>query len=251
MRIHKPCNLLRPGSACFFLDVDGTLLEFGPTPDAVGVHAELLQLLVDVAAACEGALALISGRSLPQLDALFGPRQWPAAGLHGAQRRDARGRLHVHPGDPIPDQIRDALTQLAASQPGVLLEDKGPAIAVHYRLAPVNIETELRQRIDRLVATYAHGALQVQPGAYVLELKPAGATKARAIEQFLLEAPFADRRPIFAGDDLTDLDGFATVERHAGLSIAVGPRVRAMLNLPSPDDLHALLREFLEAGIAA
>ena len=85
-----------------------------------------------------------------------------------------------------------------------------------------------------LIAAHANGALHVQPGSYVLELKPAGVTKAHAIEEFLAEAPFAGRTPLFAGDDLTDLDGFGAVERNGGISIAVGPRVRAMLNLASP-----------------
>jgi trehalose 6-phosphate phosphatase len=252
VRIHKHSNLLRPERACFFLDVDGTLLEFGPTPDSVAAEPDLLRLLQEVAAACDDAVALVSGRSLAQLDSLFGPRLWPAAGLHGAERRDARGHLHLHSGSqPVPAVIRQELAQLAATHPGLLLEEKGSAIALHYRLAPAHIEAELRQRMDELVETHANGALQIQPGAYVLELKPAGVTKAHAIEQFLTEPPFADRKPVFAGDDLTDLYGFEAVERHGGVSIAVGPRVQGMVNLRSPAELHGLLREFLDTGIAA
>jgi trehalose 6-phosphate phosphatase len=252
VRIHKHSDLLRPAGACFFLDVDGTLLEFGPTPDAVAVEPDLLRLLQEVATACDGAVALVSGRSLAQLDSLFQPHRWPAAGLHGAERRDAQGRLHLHAGNqPVPAAIRRELAQLTATHPGLLLEEKGAAIALHYRQAPSHLERELRQRMDELVETHANGALQIQPGAYVLELKPAGVTKAYAIEQFLTEPPFVDRRPVYAGDDLTDLHGFDAVERHGGVSIAVGPRVQGMTNLRSPSELHGLLREFLDTGIAA
>ena len=252
MRIHKLSDQLRPAAACLFLDVDGTLLEFGPTPDAVRVEPDLLQLLQDAAEACAGAVALVSGRSLAQLDALFAPRKWPAAGLHGAERRDARGRLHVHPGNqPVPVEIRTALGRLAELHPGLLLEEKGAAIALHYRQAPEHLEAELRHRVHELLETHANGALHVQPGAYVLELKPAGITKANAIEDFLTEAPFAGRAPLFAGDDLTDLHGFEAVERHGGVSVAVGPRVHAMINVSSPAELLDLLRDFIDRGVVA
>ncbi len=245
-------DLPRPAAACLFLDVDGTLLEFGPTPDAVHADQALLQLLQDAAAVCDGAVALISGRSLAQLDTLFAPRVWPAAGLHGVERRDARGRVRAHAGSqPIPDAIRKALAQIVERHPGLLLEEKGAAVALHYRLAAEAVEVGLQRELDELIAAHADGALHVQPGSYVLELKPAGVTKAHAIEEFLAEAPFAGRTPLFAGDDLTDLDGFGAVERNGGISIAVGPRVRAMLNLASPYELRGLLRRFIDQAVAA
>jgi trehalose 6-phosphate phosphatase len=235
-----------------FLDVDGTLLEFGPTPDAVHVDAALLQLLQRIAAVCHGAVALISGRSLQQLDTLFPARDWPVAGLHGAERRDALGRVHRHSAhQPIPAVIRDALGRIAARHPGSILEEKGAAIALHYRLADPTIERHLRRQVDELVHLHGNGDLVVQPGACVFEIKPAGVTKANAIEAFLAEPPFAGRRPLFAGDDLTDLHGFEAVERHGGVSIAVGPRVSAMINVASPADLRALLHDFVGQGVAA
>src|SRR5215203_2748319 len=106
MRTHNLDELLQPGAACLFLDVDGTLLDLQATPDAVSVDTSLLQLLQATATVLDDAMALVSGRSLAQLDALFGPRRWPAAGLHGAERRDARGRVHRHPAiRPIPEPL--------------------------------------------------------------------------------------------------------------------------------------------------
>lgn len=236
---------LRPAQACLFFDVDGTLLELRAEPGAVSVGTYVLQMLHRAASACDGALALISGRSLAQLDALFAPRRWPAAGLHGVERRDARGRLHIHPGGPVPDALRAGLERLATSHPGLLLEDKGRAVALHYRRA-VELGTTLEREVQQLLERHGAGDFHVQPGDYVLELKPAGITKAHAIAAFLDEAPFAGRTPVFAGDDLTDLHGFEAVERAGGISIAVGPRVSAMLNVPSPAALLDLLAGFFE-----
>ena len=146
--------------------------------------------------------------------------------------------------------IRDVLTQLVAQHPGLLLEEKGAAIALHYRLADATIEHYLRQELAELVRAHRNGDLVVQTGACVFEIKQAGVTKASAIEAFLEEPPFAGRQPLFAGDDLTDLHGFEAVERHGGVSIAVGPRVSAMINVASPDELRALLRDFIGQAAA-
>jgi trehalose 6-phosphate phosphatase len=125
----------------------------------------------------------------------------------------------------------------------LLLEDKGRAVALHYRRA-VELGTALEREVRQLLERHGGDEFHVQPGDYVLELKPAGITKAHAITAFLDEEPFAGRTPVFAGDDLTDLHGFEAVERAGGISIAVGTRVSAMLNVPSPVDLLELLAEF-------
>ncbi|MCE3285191.1 MAG: trehalose phosphatase [Steroidobacteraceae bacterium] len=244
MRIHKLHPRLRPAGAALFLDVDGTLIEFGPAPDDVEVDAVTLKFLQDASDSLNGALALISGRSLAQLDALFGYARFPAAGLHGLERRDARGRLHVHPTERLPQPLLDELGEIAERHPGVLLEDKGRAVALHYRQA-ASLQEMLEREVHALARRHGGNDLQVQPGAYVLELKPSGITKAHAIEAFMLEPPFAGRTPLFAGDDLTDLHGFDAVERRGGVSIAVGPRVTAMVATTAPSELRALLEEFL------
>jgi trehalose 6-phosphate phosphatase len=241
---------LRPAQACLFLDVDGTLLEFSLWPDAVSVGTYVTELLHRSTIACGGAVALVSGRSLAQIDTLFAPRRWPAAGLHGVERRDARGEVHVHATAGVPPALRAALERLAASHPDLVLEDKGRAIALHYRRAG-HLRPVLEREVRSLLEQHGDGDFQLQPGDCVVEVKPAGITKAHAIEAFLAEAPFAGRMPVFAGDDLTDLHGFEAVERRGGISIAVGPRVNAMVNVPDPAALLALLEDFFAREDAA
>jgi trehalose 6-phosphate phosphatase len=235
----------RPDSWCLFLDVDGTLLELAPTPDAAGVDDTLRQLLLDVATALDGAVALVSGREIASLDRLFDPQRWPAAGLHGLERRDAGGRLHVHaPARQSLEEARLQLLYLVGRLPGILLEDKGRSIAVHYRAAP-ELESALRRALAGIASDLAP-EYQVLEGNRVFELKPTAATKADAVKAFLDEPPFAGRRPVYVGDDVTDLDGFAAVERVGGLSVAVGDRVNAQLRVASPRDVRALLADLAE-----
>jgi trehalose 6-phosphate phosphatase len=225
--------------------VDGTLLEIAPTPDAVRVDDDLTRLLTDVTHALDGAVALVSGRAIAALDQLFAPQRWPAAGLHGVERRDSAGRLHRHaPARQRLDRVRLTLLYLAARTPGILLEDKGLAISVHYRAAP-EIEPTLRRTLAELAAELAPD-YQLLEGKRVFELKPSAATKSDAVRAFMTEAPFAGRRPIYVGDDVTDLDGFAAVERVGGLSVAVGDRVHAQVRVASPRDVRALLADLSE-----
>jgi trehalose 6-phosphate phosphatase len=246
--IHTLHPRLSAREVALFLDVDGTLLDIAARPELVVVDEELRGLLERAARAVGGALALVSGRSLAQLDQLFAPRRWPAAGLHGAERRDAAGRLHVSRVEPLPDVLIGELVKIAERHPGLLVENKGRAAALHYRAAPA-----LRSRLESAVARIAesHPEVEVQPGSYVLELRPSGITKAHAIEAFLAEPPFAGRVPLFAGDDLTDLAGFDAVQRRNGVSVAVGPRVQAMRNLSSPQALRALLADLVAGGAHA
>jgi trehalose 6-phosphate phosphatase len=231
---------------CLFLDVDGTLLEIASTPDVVHVDEALKALLLRTRRALEGAVALVSGRTIAALDELFAPQRWPVAGLHGLERRDAAGLLHeVHvPPDAAFEAARAAIAAVARATPGTLVEDKGPAIALHCRAVPEK-EPELR-RLMHAIADGLGDAYEVLEGKRVLELKPATATKADAIRAFLAEAPFAGRRPIFVGDDVTDLDGFAAVEQAGGLSVAVGDRVEALIRVASPRDVRVLLADLAE-----
>lgn len=235
---------------CLFLDVDGTLLDIAATPDRVRVDPALNELLRATSDSLAGAVALISGRSLAQLDALFAPARWTAAGQHGLERRDASGHVHrARLDDSALAAARLAMAAAAAEAPGALLEDKGLALALHYRLAPA-FEQQLRRQVST-IARQLGGAFHVQEGRRVLELKPASATKADAIRAFLTETPFAGRRPMFIGDDLTDLDGFAAVERAGGLSVAVGDHVNAMRRVASPRDVRALLADLAEGTVTA
>lgn len=226
-----------------FLDVDGTLLDFAPHPDAVEVPTPLREALVALHRRLEGALALVSGRSIATLDALLAPPAMPAAGLHGLERRHGR-RGHRAPAIPAAlALVRTEATRVAARFPGAVVEDKGAALALHWRAAPA--------ACGELLA-FASAALprlpgyRLQPGNDVVELRPAEhkggrADKGAAILAFLGEPPFAGRRPVFAGDDITDEAGFAAVNAHDGVSVLVGrPRESAAhFGLAGPAEVHA------------
>jgi len=235
----------RFGRYCLFLDVDGTLVEFAATPDAVRIDPSLASLIDRGSHALGGALAIVSGRTIADLDRLFAPRQWPAAGLHGLERRDARGLTTTtpSPGRSRLESARAMVEAFAGQHPGVLVEGKGASVAVHYRQAP-DAESGLTRLLEQLVRDLG-SEFELRPGACVLELRLRGPSKADAIRAFLAEPPFAGRIPVFAGDDLTDLDAFVAVERAGGLSISVGDRVRGRLRLASPRELRAFLADLL------
>jgi trehalose 6-phosphate phosphatase len=204
-----------------FLDVDGTLLEIAATPDSVRVPAALRNTLRLAWAREEGAVALISGRSLSELDRLFTPWRWPAAGQHGLERRNAQGRC-THPTvDTILLQpARKALGELQARHKGLLLEDKGTALAMHYRLA--RRSEPLVCEVMAQLAGPLRGRFVLRSGKCVVELAPAGYSARTAIEAFMSEEPFRGRIPVFVGDDTIDEDGFAAVNALGGYSIRVG-----------------------------
>jgi len=204
-----------------FLDVDGTLLEIAATPRAVSVSDDLRERLRALSSAGGGAVALVSGRAIADLDALFAPLTLPSAGLHGFERRGASG----YGRRPLPsaaalEAARAAMLDLAGRHAGLLVEDKRFALALHYREAP-HLEDAVVKAMEN-VATRLAGELELQHGKMVVELRPAGATKAEAVAAFLAEAPFAGRLAVFIGDDLTDEPAFELVNRLDGLSVVVG-----------------------------
>ncbi len=208
------------GAPAFFLDVDGTLLDIAEAPDRVSVPERVVDLLAQLSARADGALALVSGRSIRDLDCLLAPLRLPCAGLHGAERRDHEGRVHRPRVNDALDEARSVLADFCGVHPGTLLEDKGAALALHYRQAP-QAEAAARLAVDSLLARLAPD-FTLQQGKCVFELKPAGASKAHAICDFMAEPPFAGRVPVFVGDDVTDEDGFRAVNAHGGLSVRVG-----------------------------
>jgi trehalose 6-phosphate phosphatase len=230
---------------CLFLDVDGTLVELTDSPFDAHASGDLTVLLRTVSERLGGALALVSGRSIAYLDALFAPLRLPSAGLHGVERRKATGDMQgASFDDSRLDTARAALATLVHDHPGTLLEDKGRTIGVHYRLAP-QFEPVVREGVAAVTA--ALGArYHVQAGNMMLEIKPCGFNKGHAITAFLQESPFSGRTPVFAGDDLTDLDGFRAVEAAGGISIGVGDRVQGSSQLANPTAVRAWLE-----GIAA
>jgi trehalose 6-phosphate phosphatase len=225
----------------FFLDIDGTLLEIAETPEAVRADAADQRLLERLHAAAGGAVALVSGRTLAMIDALFAPLRLPAAGQHGFERRDGEGRRRRHRFDASRLRpIAAALEQFAQQHPGVVFEDKGASVALHYRLAPGLREAAHARALA--AAALLPGEVEVQPGKMVWEVKPVGAHKGMAVEEFMRELPFRDRLPVYLGDDLTDEDGFQVVNRIGGHSVKVGPgATAARYRLPDPAAARAWL----------
>ena len=230
---------------CLFLDVDGTLLELTDTPSHTLADPDIKLLLGEVSERLGGAVALVSGRKIETLDALFAPLQLPAAGLHGVERRKAGGAVQgASFVDSQLDDARAAIKILVAAHPGTLLEDKDRTIAVHFRLAPQFEETIRRSMID--IAKPLGSNYHIQSGKMLFEIKPRGFNKATALQAFMKEPPFSGRRPVFVGDDLTDQDGFAMVEAHGGMSVGVGDRVHAQYYLENVVSVRNWLK-----GIAA
>lgn len=230
----------------FFLDIDGTLLEFASHPQGVHVGAELLQLLERLRRATGGAVALISGRSVEDIDNLFTPLTFAAAGLHGAERRDAGGMFHRH-APPLDNLGRAAaeIVRLTAAHSGLVFENKGMALALHYRLAPTL--RALAESEMRAIAAGLGDGFELQTGKFVVEIKPSGKDKGSAIAEFAAEAPFAGRRPVFIGDDLTDEPGFETVNRIGGHAVKVGAGIsQARWHLFDAAAVRSWLTEYVE-----
>lgn len=204
-----------------FLDVDGTLLDIAARPELAVSPTGLREALAGAMAALDGALALNSGRLIADIDRIFSPFAPPAAGLHGLERRNDSTVIRAMNSVPALDAARTAFAAFAARHPGVMVEDKELTLALHYRGAP-QAEAEARALVEGLCAADAR-RLDLIEGKMMVEVKPPGSDKGTAIEAFLAEAPFRGRRPVFAGDDVTDEAGFATVNRLGGLSIRVGP----------------------------
>lgn len=231
---------------CLFLDVDGTLLELADHPGAVFVDPELRELVGRLRAAAEGAVALVSGRTVADLDRLFSDPSLPLAGMHGCERRDAKGHLHVAPvALEQLSEVRAGLQRLVTRHPGLLLEDKGAGLALHF-LQARELEHELRAEVALLAAPLVP-RFALLDGHAVIEVKPAAHTKDTAVSEFMEEDPFRGRQPIFIGDDQTDYGGFAAVRRFDGLAIAVGPRVKSEWWLPGPSAVRQWLGQLAAA----
>ncbi|HSV69501.1 MAG TPA: trehalose-phosphatase [Methylibium sp.] len=246
-----------------FLDFDGTLAAIAPRPDAVVVADWVVPALTRAQTWLGGAVAVVSGRPLAELDALLAPLRLPAVGVHGVERRDAAGRVRVLAGAPPEDLIHCA-ERLAARHEGLLVERKPSALALHYRARPEL--AELCAQALLAAARPHHGTWAVQLGKCVVEVKPRRASKGEAVRDFLAMPDFAGRRPVFVGDDATDEDGFAAVQAAGGCGVKVGPgpsgaRCRladpaavrdwllAALHPLAPDEASAPLRALAAAAL--
>jgi trehalose 6-phosphate phosphatase len=235
-----------PAAIALFADLDGTLTPIEPTPARVGPDEARRSLLDDLRAVLEGRLAIISGRTLADLDRILEGQITPVAGVHGLVRRSASGEVRRRAGEGRLAGALDALSAFAAARPGLLVENKGLAAALHYRLAP-----DAREASQELAATLAdRWGLQVQEGDMVVELRVSGADKGSAIAAFMAEPPFHGFTPWFIGDDLTDEHGFSAVRALGGYGVIVGARrpTLASFALPSPAAVHDWLRAIVQGG---
>jgi trehalose 6-phosphate phosphatase len=206
--------------AAFLLDLDGTLLDIAPTPDSVVVAPGLLEDLAALRRRCGGALAIVTGRTLREVDALLGDTPYAVAAEHGTSLRHAPGEAPVNAtiGDPPPAWLEQAAA-LASENPGVTLEHKRHGFVLHYRNAP---------QAGRAVETGMRALLQGPEQNFVLlaakmawEIRPAGTDKGSAVRAIMEHPPFAGRLPIFVGDDVTDEDGIAAAAALGGLGLRV------------------------------
>ncbi|KAF1721792.1 trehalose-phosphatase [Pseudoxanthomonas wuyuanensis] len=247
--LYRPPPPLLDDACALFLDVDGTLLEFASQPDRVRLPPQALAVIETLSDRLQGALALVSGRPLHELDRLFWPLQLPAAGLHGHQFRGSE----TSPGSTVPEALshfkREALA-LARRHQGVMVEDKGSHLALHWRGAPHAAEQVRALAAARIgdIAGY-----RLQPGDHVVELVPADVDKGGAVRTLMRERPFLGRTPVFVGDDLTDEYGFAAVNANGGWSVLVGRRDDSHANygLADPGAVHAWLRANAENPASA
>lgn len=222
-------------SDALFLDIDGTLVDLAPAPERVDVDPALAPALARAARALGGALALVTGRSIRDADLLFPGLALPIAGQHGCERRSGDGTLHLHATDTRTlDRLRDLFAAFAMRHPGIVIEHKGASLALHYRAVPglaSHVHQTIRSAVDGVAGTWT-----VEGGKRLVEVRPEGRDKGRAIADFLREPPFSARRPVFVGDDRGDEHGFRVVERAGGIAIKVGPgRTSARCRLPDVD----------------
>jgi trehalose 6-phosphate phosphatase len=209
-------SLAPPASSAYFLDVDGTLLDIRPQPGDVIADPALQQLLLALHDKAGGALALVSGRTIEDLDRIFAPLRLPAAGTHGAKLRFGDGTTIEAQGELL-RAASGIIEAFVVTHPGLLFEDKGAALTVHFRHAP-----ELRSEVLALLSSCTiENDLVVLEGKMVAELKLAQFNKGTAVGTFMNLAAFSKRRPVFIGDDVTDEYGFDIVNKMSGLSIRI------------------------------
>jgi trehalose 6-phosphate phosphatase len=237
-----PLSLAR---VSLFLDLDGTLAPIELRPEAVGPAPRRTALLRRLGDGLSGRLAVVSGRNLESIDAILDAAVPSAAGVHGLERRRGGGEILRSAPHPGLGEAKAALERFAATTPGVLVEDKGLAVTVHYRLAP-QFGADALRLADGLARELG---LSLQTGDMVAELKTPGADKGDALKAFMAEAPFAGAKPVFIGDDVTDEDGFKAAHELGGFGVLVGtPRETiAEYRLNDVDDVLDWLAQAFES----
>jgi len=206
-----------------FLDLDGTLLDIAATPEAVVVPSDLVADLLAVSKTLDGALAIVSGRDLGEIDSLLAPLRLPAAGGHGTTIRLPDGKREEIAAT-IPEPWIDRLLELQRARPGILIERKSHCVVAHFRSSPFDEEV-VRRTTEKLVSQDPEG-FELLAGRMVFEIRPRGASKGHAVRRFMRDEPFRGRRPVFVGDDVTDEDGFEAVVELGGIALHVATNFR-------------------------
>ncbi len=229
------------------LDIDGTLLDLMPTPREVWVPPGLSNTLNRLTERTSGALAMVSGRSLNDIDLIFAPDIFRAVAGHGAEMRlsvsNEADDVHAPPMDK---ELKRRLAAIAKLSPGILLEDKGYSLALHYRLAP-RAEKAIYEAISLIRADLPNASIEVLPGKFVFEIKHSGFTKATGVRELMKHETFRGRRPIFIGDDVTDESVFAIMPDMNGLAFSVGRRAIGVSgHFDAPSDVRTFLARLLD-----
>lgn len=225
MNIAANCLVPDFQACALLLDVDGTILDLAPTPQEVRVPSSLRQAMNRLSERTGGALALVSGRPLSDLDRLFAPLQLPAVGGHGAEFRPIAGSsLDIRRTVPLDATLKRKFAAIAESGPGILIEDKGYSVALHYRLAP-ELGDVVNEAAARVCLENPSASVELLRGKSVLEIKQAGFSKATGVRELMRYPPFRDRHPIFIGDDVTDESVFEIIGDFHGLAFSVGRMV--------------------------
>jgi trehalose 6-phosphate phosphatase len=229
------------------LDIDGTLLDLMPTPREVWVPPGLAMTLNRLMVKTNGALALVSGRSLNDIDLIFAPDVFPAVGGHGAEMRiDPDSESVAAHAPPMDKELKRRLAAIAKLSPGILLEDKGYSLALHYRLAP-HAEKAIYAAVSLIRADLPNAPIEVLPGKCVCEIKHSGFTKASGVRELMTREPFRGRRPFFIGDDVTDETVFAIMPDLDGLAFSVGRRAKGVAgHFDAPSDVREFLARLLD-----
>jgi trehalose 6-phosphate phosphatase len=229
------------------LDIDGTLLDLMPTPREVWVPPGLAKTLNRLYQRTGGALALVSGRSLNDIDLIFAPDVFPAVGGHGAEMRiEGDNDAVASHAPPLDRELKRRLAAIAKLSPGILLEDKGYSLALHYRLAP-HAEKAIYAAVSLIRADLPDAPIEVLPGKQVCEIKHSGFTKASGVRELMTHPPFKGRKPFFIGDDVTDESVFAIMPDLDGIAFSVGRRARGVAgHFDAPSDVREFLAHLLD-----
>jgi trehalose 6-phosphate phosphatase len=227
--------------SAILLDIDGTILDIAPSPRQVRVPADLRNSLTRLVDLTGGAVALVSGRTINDIDLIFSPLQFAAIGVHGAEMRlsahaDVQERIA-----PLSKSLKRNLATVAELGPGILVEDKGYSLALHYRLAPEKGPAML-EAIAKICSRFPEERVEILPGKLIVDIKPAAINKGNAVRELMQHPPFAGRRPIFIGDDTTDLPVFGIIPQFGGQAYSVGG-IAADVDghFDAPEDVRAWL----------